>query len=367
MTTRDRYDLDGHKLIYHPERVAQWRAASDDWEKLKKVYPIYVEISPSGACNHRCTFCAMDYIGYRGRYLSLETISQRVPEMASLGLKSVLQGGEGEPLLNRNFARISIAIHRAGLDQALTTNAVLLSRDLVDETLDCFSWIKVSIAAGSPSTYAKIHQTKEGDFARVVENLRYAVAVRNLRNNRCTLGAQLLLLPENVHEVETLALICRDTIGLDYLVVKPHSQHPFSLNKRYSNLDYASLAANLDNLERLSTEDFQMIIRRNTMSRRNQRRAYSMCRATPFFWAHIQSNGDVYGCNAFLQRSEEFYLGNISEESFKDIWEGDRRRRCYEHIHCGLDIQKCRSNCRMNLINEYLDELAHPVEHVNFI
>ena len=38
----DAHKIDGHKLDFHPERVA-------DWASGKLVYPIYVEIAPVGA------------------------------------------------------------------------------------------------------------------------------------------------------------------------------------------------------------------------------------------------------------------------------------------------------------------------------
>ena len=48
----DEFRIDSHKLHYHPQRVAQWMEA-DTWEKAKKVYPLYWEITTSAACNHR--------------------------------------------------------------------------------------------------------------------------------------------------------------------------------------------------------------------------------------------------------------------------------------------------------------------------
>ncbi len=365
----DPFAIDSHKLIYHPRRVAQFLEAGDDWDKAKKIYPIYIEVSPVGACNHRCTFCAVDYIGYKSRMLDISMFAERVAEMGSLGVKSMMFAGEGEPLLHKKINEMVWETKNAGIDVSFTTNATLLNDKFVANSLQHCSWIKVSINAGNASTYAKIHQTKESDFALVINNLKHAVETKRRNSWNCVIGAQSLLLPENAHEMEALAKICRDDIGLDYLVVKPYSQHLSSHTRQYENIDYEAYLDLEEKLAPLNTNDFNVVFRKNTMLKHieKSKSRYKQCNSTPFFWAYIMADGSVYGCSAYLL-DERFCYGNIAGSSFKSIWEGSKRKTNFLYVRNELDIENCRKNCRMDEVNRYLNNIKEDlIEHVNFI
>lgn len=364
----DKFAIDSHKLIYHPERVSDWLRAKDDWQTAKKIYPIYMELSPIGACNHRCTFCALDYMGYNPDRLDLKVMENILPEMGRKGVKSIMYAGEGEPMLHKQINEMVALTKQSGIDVAFTTNATLMDERFVTQSMPLCSWIKVSINAGTESTYDKIHKGKPGDFRKVIENLKFAVKYKRENAIPCTLGAQLVLLPENAHEIEALAKICRDEIGLDYLVIKPYSQHKFSDTQEYAGIDYTPYLELQESLEKLSNKDFNLVFRANTMKKYSAFVSrYQKCCSTPFFWGYIEANGAVYGCSAYLS-DKRFEYGNINQSSFTEIWEGEKRRENYLLVKNELDISECRVNCRMDEVNRYLDKLENQtVSHVNFI
>ncbi|MBX9849984.1 MAG: radical SAM protein [Rhodocyclaceae bacterium] len=367
----DAYAIDSHKLIYHPKRVVQVMDGWRNWEAAKSVYPLYMEVSPVGACNHRCTFCAVDYIGYKSVMLDPDILQARLVEMGAKGVKSIMYAGEGEPLLHKQIARIIRDTKAAGIDVAFTTNGTVMN-DAFYEALPLVSWIKVSLNAGSAETYAKVHQTKTSDFERVIKNLTRAVEVRKAKQCDVVIGAQCLLLPENADEMVELALICRDVIGLDYLVIKPYSQHMFSETHLYEGIDYSPYLKLRQQLDALNTENFNVVFRENTMKKtldalHGSGERYEKCQATPFLWAYVMADGSLYSCSAYLL-DDRFNLGNLNEQSFQDIWEGDKRRLNYEYVKKDLDIKECRLNCRMDEVNRYMNRLTDaPVPHVNFI
>ena len=364
----DNFAIDNHKLIYHPERVAAWQRDKNEWETAKNIYPIYMEVSPVGACNHRCTFCAVDYIGYKAIRLDVDILENRLAEMGALGVKSIMYAGEGEPLLHKEINRIVECTAKAGIDIAFTTNAVLMNDRFIEQSLPLTSWIKVSINAGVAETYQKIHQTDPSDFDKVIDNLQRAVDFKKKNKLTCTLGAQLLLLPENKNEVVILAKTCK-RIGLDYLVVKPYSQHLLSNTQRYSEIVYDDYLTLAQELQELNGDGFNVVFREKTMlnhSKSSENR-YKKCQATPYFWGYVMADGSVYGCSAYLL-DQRFEYGNINNQTFQEIWEGEARRKNWEYVRNHLDIADCRKNCRMESINQYLDKLTeNKLEHINFI
>jgi len=362
----DKYNIDSHKLIYHPIRVAQWFESDKDWEKQKKIYPLYVEITPIGSCNHRCTFCSVDYIGYKSIKQDEKVLAKRIREMAHLGVKSIMFAGEGEPTLYKPLGDILDVCSEVGIDSSLTTNAVSMDGVSIDNYLKNCKWIKVSINAGDRETYSKVHQTKAADFDRVVANLTLAAKIKKEKGYECTVGSQMLLLPENVDTALTLAKTMRDA-GVDYLVIKPYTQSLYGTSRTYEGLTYENMMYLEKELQKLETSTFSVIFRANTMKKLEEKeQPYKKCYATPYFWSYIMADGSVYGCSAYLG-NEKFAYGNINDNTFADIWESQKRKEGVSFVENDLDISMCRKNCRMDEVNRYLWNLKNPNSHVNFI
>jgi len=361
----DKFRIDSHKLMFHPRRVADWLEARNNPELAKKLYPIYVEISPVGFCNHRCTFCARDFMEYKKRQLDPGILKKRLNEMAGLGIKSVMFAGEGEPLLYKELPEMIELCAQIGIDTSLTTNFAALDKDAAHIYVKNCKWIKVSVNAGTAENYSQIHRVSENEFHKVIENIKYAVETRKSNNYKCTIGGQLLLVDDNYHTAAALAGKLKEA-GADYFVVKPYSHHHESITEVYKNVDYSKFLYLKDELAKYDDSNFKTIFRSNTFNKLIETpQRYKMCNSVPFFWAYIISDGKVSGCSTFLE-NETFDLGNIHNNSFSEIWEGERRQNCINYMK-SFDVKNCRLNCRMDEINYYLWELANPGGHVNFI
>lgn len=346
-------NIDSHKLMYHPQRVAEYLERGD-------CAPIYLEIGLSNLCNHNCIFCGLDWA--RGKEeLETKILLENLKDIGEFGVKSICFAGAGEPLLHKDFSLIVQKTKEYGMDVAFSTNTVLFNEKKAKETLPYTSWIRFSVDAATSKTHAKVHRTSEKDFPKILKNLSDAVKIKKDNNYKTTLGVQFMLLEENAHEVLKFAEICRN-IGVDNLQVKPYSLNPNSQNK--ISIDYRRFDNIQHELESLSVSDFNVFYRVNRIQSISKEQKYNTCLGLPFI-AIINERGNVEPCHLFYD-VHSFSYGNIYEKKFSEIWKGNRRKNVLKKI-IKRGISDCKKGCRLDSINNYLYRLKNPKEHDNFI
>jgi GTP 3',8-cyclase len=348
-------NIDFHKLQYHPERVSEWKERGD-------CYPIYVEVGPTNGCNHRCIFCALDWMKHGVSYLKKDIMLSLLEDMSTKGVKSIMFAGEGEPFLHPDICLFINKAKKQGLDVSVTTNGVLFDKKKIEKCMSSLTWIRFSIDAGSAETYSKIHGTNKKDFKKLIENIKEAVKFKKKNRLKTTIGVQFLLMPQNFREASTFTKLFKE-IGVDNVQIKPYSQHPNSINRVPVNFIevYDCLG---DELKKQESNDFKVFFRRETMERIDKGINYPECYGLPFF-ALIDSRGDIMPCNLFYNK-KEFTYGNLYKDNFSKIWAGKKRQIVLNKLK-KKGCKDCRKGCRLDAINRYLDRIKNPEEHDNFI
>jgi cyclic pyranopterin phosphate synthase len=335
---------DGPKLMLHPHRLSEYMEKGD-------CYPLSVEISPVGHCDHGCIFCASDITGYPGRRLKTDTLLDFLDEASSCGLRSVLYSGEGEALLHPNIINIIIHTKMRGIDTGLYTNGNLLTDRMSIKILPSLSFLRFSFNGGTRENYAKVHGVKPEVFDNVVHNASHAVRIRNSRGLSTDIGAQYVLLPENIDYL-LAGIIAMKEAAVDYFVIKPFIPNSpcqgYKVNKEFT-LDI--IGPVLDEAEKLSDDEFKVIVRRDPFKKHGER-PYPHCLGTTFM-SVLNSDGNLAPCAAYSDK-EEFSFGNIYNNSFIEIWNGGKRKKVKQLLEKKLDLKGCPPDCKPNAINEFL-------------
>ena len=354
----DKYLIDGHKLIWHLDRVLEW-------EERRVIAPVYVEVSPVSYCNHKCIFCGIDFAKKKGVQLDTEMFCKSLAEMGKANIKSIMFAGEGEPLLHKSMPRFVKVAKDNGIDVSLTTNGSMENCKSWDEILTYLTWIRFSVDAGSSETYCKVHGIQEGLFDKTIKNIKKAVEIKKEHNLDVTVGVQFLIMQENLHDIEN-AISLFHKIEVDYISLKPYSLHPQMINK----MDVIYTKETIERIQRIVDEyqpKMDIIFRKDTMERyMDKEKNIDHCFALPF-GGYLSSNGDFYTCSVFIG-DDRFKVGNIYKEGMESIIYGDARRESIEYGENKLCVDKeCRLNCRMTRVNEFLELLREKPEHINFI
>ncbi len=362
-TMDDKYNMDGHKLLWHLDRV-------NSWQNGERIVPLHIDMGITTGCNMACTYCYGVIQGRSGygtssgdiRHMPGDAILRLFADARQTGVRSVALIGEGENTLNPDLPRALEFAHSIGLDLGLATNGVRLDIKMADLFLSTLTWLRINISAASADAFRNIHRTDQ--FERVLDNIRNLVETKAKYGYPCTLGMQMVVTRDNFDQIVPLARLGRE-LGVDYLVIKPCSDTPEG-NLRAPHDEYAEQANIYDEAASHATDGYAVIPKISKLMS-GGKRDYPVCMGTPFIIA-ISGDGSVFPCGHWFSiRRDEFLMGNVINDSFSDIVAGERYWEVQERIR-GLDVERdCETNCRQHYINSFLWKLSNPPDHLNFI
>ncbi len=360
----DSFKMNGHKMLWHLERVLAW-------QRGERVAPLHIDVGLSKGCNIRCHYCygvTQGNFFKKGadRYFPREALLSYMRDAGELGVRSMALIGEAEPLLNPHVYEAIVTGKKAGVDMSMGTNGILLDtgRD-GEEALEHLTWIRFNISAASDYSYRRVHASKE--FATAIEKIRFCVETKRRNNLDTTVGLQMVLTPKNVDQCIPLAKLGGE-LGVDYLVIKQCSDTVDNDIGIYEVLDqYKDFSNILRQAETYASGDYKVIVKWDKILNEGHR-DYDNCLGAPFL-LYSSGDGKLYNCGMWFDtREDEFRLGDLTEQSFKEIFESERYWEVVRKQSCSVDVHKeCYSNCRTHHINDFLWKLENPPSHVNFI
>lgn len=358
----DKYLMDGHKLLWHLDRV-------QDWLDGKRIAPLHIDVGLSKGCNIRCEYCFGVLQGnfYRKGaevFFPREPLLNYMKSAGEMGVRSMGLIGESEPLLNPHVYEAIETGKEAGVDISMGTNGILFDSGRDGEmALEHLTWIRFNISAASDEAYRRVHRSK--DFGVAVSKMRFCVETKRRKNLPVTIGLQMVLTPTNVDQAVPLAKLGKE-LGVDYLVIKQCSdtvENALGVYKKLS--DYADFEDILREAEAQGSKGYNVIVKWRKVMNMGER-IYSHCLGAPFL-LYSSGDGRLYPCGMFFNyKEEEFRLGDLTKQSFREIIESDRYAEVIRKV-AELDAKECYSNCRTHCVNEFIWQIKHPPDHVNFI
>ncbi len=360
-----RFRFDGHKMMHHLDRIAAWQAG-------EKFAPIHIDMGLTKFCNTACIYCyAVVQNMTKGTMIGRDALLRYIEDCGRLGVRSIGFIGDGEPTLNPAMYDATVLAKQLGIDTAMATNGIILDMDRADEMLRDMTWIRFNLSAGDREGFKRVHQSTEESFDLLVEKIKALVRTKKENNYQCTLGLQMVLIPECFDQVIKEAELGAE-LGVDYFVIKHCSDSEYKeIGIDYDN--YLSIEDLLKDAETYSNDDYVVQVKWNKIMAagesdlyKNGYRKYDVCYGTPFL-LQISGNGKIYPCGPFFNK-ERFYIGDLHEQSFFDTVMGDRYWEVHQDVVESVDVHKdCAIGCRQDYVNKFLWDLKNGPEHVNFI
>ena len=326
MTNDGELILDSHKLSYHMDRVNAWKAG-------ERIAPVTVDMALTRACGSMCKFCyAMMQEPQKRHGIKTHHALNLLDDFSEIGVRGVSLVSDGESTLSKSYVPFVQHAAELGISVGNATNAWEWGPEKSEQVLPHMSWIRFTVAAGTPEKYAEImYKGPEHTevYDKAIRNIKHAVEFKKKHNLSVTLGIQMVLMPEFKDEIIPFAKLGVD-LGVDYAVIKHCSDDEYhTLGVDYSK--YEQMYELLEQAESLSTEKTKVIVKWdkiNDKGKPSYKRFYG-----PPFLLQISGSGLVAPSGMFFNaRYSKLHIGDFTSERFIDIFKSDKYWRAMNYL-----------------------------------
>jgi len=244
------------------------------------------------------------------------------------------------------------------------TNGIALDKEKLAILLDSCTWIRFNLSAHDDSNYRRIHGFP--GWQTVSRNIGDAVTLKIARGSTCTIGLQMVLIPQCLHSVIPEAELAKFW-GVDYFVIKQFSDPGCKEMSQFdlAKYDSAEVKTILDKAEGMSTDRTKIIAKRKMMAWKGKR-PYDRCLDCPLIF-QVSGNSRCYPCG-FLFNNEKYCYGDLKKNTLREILDSPRYWEVIRVMAEEFDVHKdCSGACRHDFCNEFIWNYVHPPEHLNFI
>jgi len=288
--------------------------------------PFSMSVEPTTSCNLRCPECPSGLRSFTRPTGMIDIqLYQKIIEEVKSHLIHMLLYFQGEPYLHKGFFDLVERTVAAGILTATSTNAHYLSDDQAKQTIESgLDKLIISIDGTTQETYEQYRIG--GSLDKVIlgtENLVHWK--RKLKSKTPHLVFQYLVVKPNQHQVEEVETLAK-SLGVDEV--------SFKIAQIYDFEEGSDLMPTIDQYSRYQQKPDGRYELKNSLL--NQ--CWKMWHSCMITW-----DGKVVPC--CFDKDASHAMGDLKEQSFKDIWLGEKYHAFRQSIlRSRSEIDICK-NC----------------------
>lgn len=288
--------------------------------------PVSISVEPTTSCNLRCPECPSGLRAFtRPTGMLKKEMFESLIEELSPSLSYLIFYFQGEPYLHPQLLDMVRFAARKKIYTATSTNAHFLNDRAARETVASgLDRLVISLDGTTQETYQSYRIG--GKMDKVIEGTRNVLRwKKELKSRTPYVIFQFLVVRHNEHQIEEVKSLAKE-LGVDEVKLKTAQIYDFENGSELIPLDqkYSRYVRNQDGKYSIKNDWHN--------------ECWKMWHSCVVTW-----DGKIVPC--CFDKDAHFVLGDLNQNSFKEIWNGGRYREFRESLFASrAQIEMCR-NC----------------------